>query len=235
MTYIDIYNSMIKKADSVPVNHMQYIVKKGDNPWTINKKYGLKQGTIQNLNRGIDFNRLKIGSKLKLPLGAKPKKIYHTSKGYDYFTPTDYIMHGSMMQQSSLNPNAIGDNGKAHGILQARHNAIKDVNRIFGTKYSIKDAYDVQKAKDIYRKYLSHYGRQYYKDTGKYPTEDVYWRMWNGGPKGYLKNKTLQYVKGIKNKYKEWDKFKWDKNYRKHVASQIRTQRFRRLARGLEP
>lgn len=234
MTYIDIYNSMIKKADSAPTNYMQYIVKKGDNPWTINRNYGLKQGTIQSLNKGVNFKALKIGTKLKLPVDAKLKKRYKTSEGYDYFKPTGYTMNGAKMQQSSLNPNAIGDKKKAYGILQVQQKAVDDVNRVFKTKYTLKDAFDVKKAQDIFNKYLSLYGKQYYQDTGKYPTSQIHWRMWNGGPKGYLKQSTKEYINDINDKYKQWYKFKWSKDQIPFVKGQIKAQKLRERARQFD-
>lgn len=284
MTYIDIYNSMIKKADFVPTNYMQYIVKKGDNPWTINRNYGLKQGTIQSLNKGVNFKVLRPGTKLRLPTSpmnntsktnVQPVKdgIYSILKGdnpwslnkkfnipqgtiqklnpktnfkklqigqkinipnkkqmqklkipagYGTFYPDEYTWYGSVMQQSSLNPKAIGDDGKAYGIVQVRQKAIDDVNRVFGTKYTLNDALDKAKSKDIFRKYLAYWGKQHYIKTRKYPTPELHWKQWNGGPTGNSKEKTEQYVKNIKNKYLQWNKFKWSNSERKKVKEAIK-------------
>jgi hypothetical protein len=49
--------------------------------------------------------------------------------------------------------------------------------------------------------YLQRYGRAFYNRHGRNPTDDEYWRMWNGGPRGYSNPKTLAYVQAIRAKY----------------------------------
>jgi len=41
--------------------------------------------------------------------------------------------------------------------------------------------------------YLSYYGEQYERETGQPPTDEVYARIWNGGPSGWRKDSTLEY------------------------------------------
>jgi hypothetical protein len=92
------------------------------------------------------------------------------------------------------NPKAIGDNGKAWGIVQIWQFVIIDVNEYGKEKFSSKDRFSVDKSKKICRIYLTRYGKEYYKKTGKIPTYETFARMWNGGgPKGYKYKSTIRY------------------------------------------
>lgn len=94
---------------------------------------------------------------------------------------------------------AVGDNGLAKGIFQIQPIVIKDVNRIYGTHYTHDDAFDPVKAKDIFDKYTSHWAKYYHKKTGKPITDEVIARIWNGGPKWFLKaHKTDNYWNKVK-------------------------------------
>ncbi|MEX0598468.1 MAG: hypothetical protein WD512_18445 [Candidatus Paceibacterota bacterium] len=107
--------------------------------------------------------------------------------------------------ESNNNPDAIGDGGKAFGILQIHEASILDVNKHYGTNYVHEDAFNPVIAEDIFVKYLS-LGIKLYKDRcGVAPTTNQIVRMWNGGiykgfeyesTKPYL-NKFLKY-QGIK-------------------------------------
>ncbi len=100
--------------------------------------------------------------------------------------------------ESSNNPKAIGDGGDSVGILQIQKAVILDVNKIYGTRYSPKDRLNPAKSKEICRKYLAYYGGLYQKKTGKSPTNEVYARLWNGGPNGYRYKSTELYWKRVK-------------------------------------
>lgn len=93
--------------------------------------------------------------------------------------------------ESNNNPSAVGDSGKAYGVLQIWEVVIVDVNARFGTKYRHKDAFDPVIARDICRKYLSIYATE--KRLGRKPTLEDYARIWNGGPNGHKKSKTDKY------------------------------------------
>ena len=43
-----------------------YTIKKGDNFWKLEKAWGMKHGTLQNYNPGIDTKKLSIGQKIKV-------------------------------------------------------------------------------------------------------------------------------------------------------------------------
>ena len=86
-----------------------------------------------------------------------------------------------------------GDNGNAIGHLQIWKITVDDVNRVYKTSYTYQDRNSVQKSEEIFIKYLSFWGKQYHKNTGCDPDEEIYSRIWNGGPKGYRKKSTFKY------------------------------------------
>lgn len=186
----------------------QHIIASGQTLWHLNRKYKLAPGTLQKLNKGLNFNNLRIGTKIKLPL--KNQRL--EQKPLSFFRPSLQTKAGILMQQSSLNPRAIGKkiNGIAgKGIAQIRPAAVSDVNRLFGTKYTIDDAYNPRKSLDILDKYISYFARNSYRRTGKFLSQQDKARIWNGGPKGYMKSATLPYIQHIKDKLRKWQQFKW--------------------------
>ena len=83
--------------------------------------------------------------------------------------------------ESRGNTNAIGDNGRAVGILQMHKIAVRECNRLFGTTYTYEDRYDETCSEEMYT-LLTTYGiaRFIYKH-GYYPNEAYIVRLWNFG------------------------------------------------------
>ena len=98
--------------------------------------------------------------------------------------------------ESGSNPRAIGDGGKAVGILQIHRCVVRDVNRIHGTNYTHRDAHDPTKARAMAFLYLSYYCTE--QRMGRKPTQEDVARVWVGGPIGYRRQCTRIY----------WDKVK---------------------------
>jgi hypothetical protein len=106
--------------------------------------------------------------------------------------------------ESNNNPEAIGDGGKAFGVLQIHEACILDVNKHFGTNYTHEDAKKPEIAEDIFVKYLSLGIKLYKKRCGTNPNEYDLVRMWNGGIyRGYEYESTLYYLEKYK-RYKEF-------------------------------
>ena len=95
--------------------------------------------------------------------------------------------------ESNNDPKAVGDNGKALGILQIWKTYIDDVNRIYKTSYKHSDALNPELAKEITKKYLAFYGKLYEKRTGKPITYEILAKIHNGGPAGYKNPNTNKY------------------------------------------
>lgn len=111
--------------------------------------------------------------------------------------------------ESSCNPKAIGDRKKgtsgksvhhyaAWGMFQLHSIYVSDVNAFAKAKFRHADAFYPEKARQITKLYLVHYGRAYEKRTGKAATLEVLARIHNGGPRGYEKEATVKYWKKVK-------------------------------------
>lgn len=84
----------------------------------------------------------------------------------------DKLLYALKMAESACKSDAIGDNGKAVGILQLHKVYVDDANRIVGyKKYSYNDRYDVRRAEEMTRIVLTHYGKHYERTIGKRCTD----------------------------------------------------------------
>ena len=89
---------------------------------------------------------------------------------------------------------AIGDAGKAYGILQIQQPCLDDYNKWNGTKYVLSDllgSRGAQISHAIFKDYMAHYATE--KRLGHQPTIEDYGRIWNGGPNGHKKSVTQKY------------------------------------------
>ena len=111
--------------------------------------------------------------------------------GAVHAAPSDRLIDALVKVESNGNPRAVGDNGKALGILQIWAVVVQDVNEVSRVKYTHADAFDPAKARAICRAYLARYATA--KRLGREPTDEDYARIWNGGPNGHNKPSTLKY------------------------------------------
>jgi len=84
---------------------------------------------------------------------------------------------GIAQTESSFNPNAIGDGGKAHGLFQMWPIAVKDVNDYYGTNFTDSDRMDPKKNAKMGLMYLRMMKSKY----GATSTEQQL-AMYNRGP-----------------------------------------------------
>ena len=91
--------------------------------------------------------------------------------------------------ESNGNDAAVGDQGRAVGCLQIRSEVIRDVNRIYGTRFDSSHRWDREQSLRICELYLAHYAGQVRGPV----TWETYARIWNGGPSGHQKDATLRY------------------------------------------
>lgn len=105
----------------------------------------------------------------------------------------DVLIPALIQVESGGNEKAVGDKGRAKGILQLHKIYINDVNRIAKKNFVHDDAFDVEKSKQIVKIYLLHYGKKYEKKTGKKVSDEILARIHNGGPRGYEKASTEKY------------------------------------------
>lgn len=99
------------------------------------------------------------------------------------------------MMESGGNSAAIGDTGRAIGVLQIHRSYVDDVNRIAGTNFTYADRLDPQKSRTMANIYLVHYGRRYERLTGKPATREILAAIHHGGPDGWRKASCLEYAR----------------------------------------
>ena len=103
------------------------------------------------------------------------------------------LISALMIVESDGRADAIGDSGRAVGILQITPVCVQDINRFSKVQYNLSDRADERKSVEMCWRYLYHYGNIYKRDTGKEPTAEILARIWNGGPRGYNDEKTRRY------------------------------------------
>lgn len=83
---------------------------------------------------------------------------------------------------------AVGDNGKAYGILQIHNVMVQDANRIAKTNYTHEDMFNPVKARAVASIILKHYDRVIQRNTGASATYEQMARVWNGGGSAWKSN-----------------------------------------------
>lgn len=98
----------------------------------------------------------------------------------------DALIDAIIQVESGGKADAVGDNGKAVGVLQIHKVMVDDCNRILGeNKYSYEDRKDPAKSRAMFIVYTNHYSPSWDPETVA--------RNWNGGPKGHKKEATKSY------------------------------------------
>lgn len=85
----------------------------------------------------------------------------------------------------------------ARGWLQIREICIKDVNLIYDASFTKDDCWSMQRSVVIAVNYLRFYGYRYWTITKKAPTDEIFARIWNGGPDGWKKKSTEMYWRKV--------------------------------------
>lgn len=108
-----------------------------------------------------------------------------------------------LKQVESLGNNkAIGDNGRAYGILQIHNIYVVEVNQRYNTSYTHSDMFQENCAEEVFYLYMQYASERFCNKYNRAPTEEEIVRMHNGGLyRGYRIKATLKY-------YKRYLKFK---------------------------
>jgi len=101
----------------------------------------------------------------------------------------DRLLDAIARVESRRDPNAVGDHGRALGAYQIHRRYWQDGTRILGVDWKYRDALDPDKAREVVRAYLSHYGR----DRSLLDMA----RIHNGGPRGHRMKATREYARKI--------------------------------------
>lgn len=104
--------------------------------------------------------------------------------------PIAIILPAIESVESGGKADAIGDGGKAVGILQIHTVMVDDCNRIVGyNRWSYSDRTSISASEAMFRTYSEHYSKS--------ASLEVIARRWNGGPKGDTKPATLSYWRRV--------------------------------------
>jgi hypothetical protein len=93
----------------------------------------------------------------------------------------DRLVEALVRTESNGNAAAIGDRGKAFGILQIHDVMVKDFNRITGKNYRHADMFDEITSREVARGVLNFYSKHIEKTTNRKATEKELGFIWNGG------------------------------------------------------
>lgn len=121
---------------------------------------------------------------LGLPLGATAPA---TRAGVE--EPMERLLDAIAQVESRNNAKSLGDSGRAVGMYQIHRSYWADATRILGVDWDYSEAQNPQKARQVVRAYLCHYG------SGRTLLEMA--RIHNGGPRGYDKVATLTYARKV--------------------------------------
>ena len=96
--------------------------------------------------------------------------------------------------ETNGNDAAINFAEDAHGRYQIRAAYLADGNAALGTRYTLAEMHDPDKAARIVTAYLTRYGRAFERRTGHEATAADLARIHNGGPFGAKREATLGYA-----------------------------------------
>lgn len=103
--------------------------------------------------------------------------------------------------ESGGNASAVGDNGKAVGILQIHPIMVREVNRISGSHYIYKDRLNPERSKEMCRIFLNHQIKRWEKRYGSKPTAVQLACSWNSG--SIFREASESYKKKVREKINE--------------------------------
>jgi hypothetical protein len=105
--------------------------------------------------------------------------------------------------ESGGRADAIGDGGKAAGVLQIHKAYWEDGCKAAGVNWPYSWAKKPDKAKVVAGAYLKKYGKLYEQKTGKKATMEVLARIHNGGLNGYRYKSTIKYWEKVRKELKK--------------------------------
>jgi glutamate synthase domain-containing protein 1 len=93
----------------------------------------------------------------------------------------DRLVEALVRTESRGNASAVGDNGKALGILQIHDVMVQDFNRITGSNYKHADMFNETLSREVARGILNFYSKHIEKTMNRKATEKELGFIWNGG------------------------------------------------------
>jgi hypothetical protein len=121
----------------------------------------------------------------------------------EFAGPSNALWRAIVAVESGGDPLAYNKSAKSAGIVQIRPRTLLDIKRIaqkqgLDAQFTLADRFDPDKCRLMWRVYLNYYGQKYTEQTHSVPSDSVYARIWNGGPTGWRKVSTLDYLARIR-------------------------------------
>lgn len=107
--------------------------------------------------------------------------------------PFPAVLKAMIYVESRGDPLAVGDGGRAIGVLQIHKDYWRDATGFLGVDWPYSDARDPVKAAAAVRAYCEHYAKAYNRPW----TAETISRIHNGGPLGWKKRATIRYYRKI--------------------------------------
>lgn len=107
-------------------------------------------------------------------------------------TTDEQLWQAICQVESGGRASVVGDGKKAVGIAQIWAITVEDCNRILGrTEFTLADRLSPERSKQMFFIYTKFY-------CGNNYTPERAARIWNSGPRGYLKKSTIKYWLKVK-------------------------------------
>ena len=139
---------------------------------------------------------------MKVKLILASVALMATSYGADVNRLVEALVH----VESNGKANAVGDRGKAVGVLQIHDIMVQEANRLAQTRYSHQDMFNPTAARDVAKIVLNHYSKTIQKTTGREATEQELAYIWNGGAASWKRVAAPQNDTKQKNLERYWSK-----------------------------
>jgi len=111
--------------------------------------------------------------------------------------PIEFLVDAMIHVESRGDSTAIGDGGRAVGVLQIHPIMVREVNRILekngsDVRYTYDDRYSVKKSKEMF-----YVWKEYYHPNSSY---EKIARCWNGGTNGHMFYCTHRYWRKVQDR-----------------------------------
>lgn len=222
MLYLLAFATMQKQASPqypLTIPARTHTIARGDTLDSIKNKYNITMDAILKANPKVNPAKLMPGKTVtipsityKEPFRYIPKRVYdgmamQESFNGKFLKGDKDPATGEYLSKGLLQYRKVAPGGRAKylnsrkGKSTTYYPVVDSVNDIYGTKYTEADLDDHNKQLAIAKLYLTNYAKDYYKRNGGVnPPEDVFWRVWNGGPNWRTKPATTKYVAEVKRK-----------------------------------
>lgn len=121
-------------------------------------------------------------------------------------TNVDQLVEKLVRVESRGIASAVGDNGKALGILQIHEATVNEANRIAGTRFTHRQMLEASKARQVAQIVLNHYSNHILKTTGRPATDKELAFIWNGGGAAWKRASSPMADSKQKNLENYWNK-----------------------------